>query len=322
MNPEHAAERRGEDRAALATILVVDDSTAIRRILGRTLTEAGYRVVEAADGEQALTACRAEPPDLVLLDFDMPVMDGPTTLREMKAAPELCSLPVLFLTARTGGADVATGLDLGAQDYLRKPCEPAELKARVASALRIKAQEDALARQARELDLQSSTDALTGLGNRRRLDARVREIEDERGGAAACAAIIVDVDHFKLVNDTHGHIVGDLVLRIVAARMSNAVGDRHLLVRWGGEEFVVVAVGLETDEVAALAEQVRQAVCASPFAISDDQVIEVTASVGAATGRLDTLPAVIEEADRALYEAKEGGRNRVVLHPAAAGRAA
>src|SRR5882672_4797305 len=171
-----SGERRREDDPAMTTILVVDDSAAIRRIISRTLVETGYRVVEAVDGRAALDACRAERPDLMLLDIDMPVMDGPTTLREIRAEPELQSLPVLFLTARTGADDVAAGLDLGAQDYLRKPCEPAELTARVARALRTKAQEDTLLRQARELNELSTTDALTGLGNRRRMEATIDEL--------------------------------------------------------------------------------------------------------------------------------------------------
>ena len=311
---EHSGDRRGGLRAALATILVVDDSATIRRILRRTLEEAGYRVTEAADGKQALAQCGADRPDLLLLDFDMPVMDGPATLEAMQADPALCSLPVLFLTARTGGADVAIGLDLGAQDYLRKPCEPAELKARVASALRIKAQENTLAAQAQALDRMSTTDNLTGLGNRRRLDAHIRTLKNAVGGAATFTAITVDVDHFKLVNDTYGHAVGDLVLRVVAERMANAVGDRHVLVRWGGEEFLVVATGLDEPDVATLAEHVRRAVCDAPFVIGDNQTIAVTVSAGTATGRLDAFAIVLENADQALYEAKEHGRNRVVLH--------
>lgn len=305
-------DRRGDARVALATILVVDDSTAIRRIISRALEAAGYRVVEAVDGQQALDACRAEKPDLVILDFDMPVMDGPTALRAMKADAAMQSVPVLFLTARTGGADVAVGLDLGAQDYLRKPCEPAELTARVAAALRIKAQEQTLARQAREFDALSTTDSLTGIGNRRRLDARVRELVAEHGGDAVFTAMIIDIDHFKLVNDTHGHAVGDTVLKIMAGRMSGAIGG-HALARWGGEEFVALAVGLADTEAHALAEHVREIVADGPFAIAGDRAITVTVSVGCASGPLDRFEAVLSSADNALYEAKRSGRNRVVM---------
>lgn len=305
-------ERRSEDRRP--TVLVVDDSNAIRRILSRTLEGAGYRVTEADDGAKAIAACRADRPDLVLLDIDMPVMDGTTALSVIRGDEELRTLPVIFLTARTGGEDVATGLGLGAQDYLRKPCEPAELTARVAMALRVKAQEDFLARQAAEMDALSATDTLTGLGNRRRLDARIEELVAELGPDAIFTAVLVDIDHFKNVNDTHGHGIGDLVLRIVAGRMSGAVkDDGHTIVRWGGEEFVVVAVGLDDAARLALAERVRAAVGASAFSISVDETIPVTVSAGCASGPLQSFETVLQSADEALYEAKRTGRDRVVV---------
>jgi two-component system, cell cycle response regulator len=304
---------RGENRPTVPTILVVDDSNAIRRILGRALAAAGYRVIEAADGSAALDACRAEHPDLVLLDIDMPVMDGHTTLREMRADPELAAIPVLFLTARTAGTDVAAGLELGAQDYLRKPCEPAELTARVGMALRAKALEHALARQARELNELSITDALTGLGNRRSITATVDELIATRGPDCGVAVIMFDVDHFKLVNDNYGHPVGDVVLRIVAQRLRAAVDARLLLARWGGEEFLLVGVGLDAAEAFAQAEHARHVVSENPFATGIDQTIPVTVSAGCAIGTLAGFAAALEAADGALYEAKRAGRNRVLV---------
>ncbi|MEO5838348.1 MAG: diguanylate cyclase [Acidimicrobiales bacterium] len=306
-------EKCGDSRPTVPTILVVDDSNAIRRILSRALTADGYHVVEASDGRAALDACRAQRPDLVLLDIDMPVMDGHATLREMRADAELQSIPVLFLTARTGGADVAAGLDLGAQDYLRKPCEPAELTARVGMALRAKAQENALARHARELSEMSTTDALTGLGNRRRMESRIAELRATHGPAALVTLIIFDVDHFKNVNDTFGHAVGDVVLRIVAARLRGAFDERALVCRWGGEEFLAAGVGFDATTALALAEHARQLVSATPFATGVDQSIAVTVSAGCAIATLADFAAAIDFADRALYEAKRNGRNRVVV---------
>jgi diguanylate cyclase (GGDEF)-like protein len=304
---------RGENRPTVPTILVVDDSTAIRRILARALAAAGYRVVEAADGSAALDTCRAEHPDLVLLDIDMPVMDGHTTLREMRADPDLAAIPVLFLTARTAGTDVAAGLELGAQDYLRKPCEPAELTARVGMALRAKAMEHALARQARELNELSITDALTGLGNRRSITATVDELISTRGPDCAVAVIMFDVDHFKAVNDNYGHPVGDVVLRIVAQRLRAAADARLLLARWGGEEFLLMGVGLDSAEAFAQAEHARHVVSDNPFATGIDQTIAVTVSAGCAIGTLAGFAAALEAADGALYEAKRAGRNRVLV---------
>ena len=203
----------------------------------------------------------------MLLDVDMPVMDGPTALAAMKADADLADIPVLFLTARTSGTDVAAGLQLGASDYLRKPIDPAELAARVGVALRQSAQEKTLRGMAREADRLSTMDALTGLGNRRQLELATDELRATLGGAAPVGLIIADIDHFKQVNDTEGHLVGDAVLRIVAARLRTTLGDQHQLVRWGGEEFVALAAGLDDAAVADLAERLRAAICGSPFAI-------------------------------------------------------
>ena len=295
---------------ATATVLVVDDSTAIRRILQRALKTAGYRVTEAADGQAALTACRTDRPDIVLLDVDMPVMDGPTALAAMKADADLADIPVLFLTARTSGTDVAVGLQLGANDYLRKPIDPAELAARVGVALRQSVQEKTLRSMAREADRLSTLDALTGLGNRRQLELATEELRGTIGGAAPVGVIIADIDHFKLVNDTEGHLIGDAVLRIVAGRLRTTLGEQHQLVRWGGEEFVALAARLDDAAIAALAERLRTAICDSPFAIDESRSLSITVSIGCVTGRLDALDEVLQAADEALYEAKRGGRNR------------
>ncbi len=228
LSPEGRSPRREKQ----ATVLVADDSSAVRRILRRALESGGYRVTEAADGEQALRACRADPPDLLLLDIDMPVMDGLTTLGAMKADPQLVSLPVLFLTARTTGADLALGLERGAEDYLRKPCDPAELQARIAHILRLRGREDDLRRRARESDELSAIDPLTGLGNRRHLDLRVRDLAASRDGEVMAGLIIVDIDHFKDVNDSYGHLAGDEVLKTLAARFAGLVDRAQALVRW------------------------------------------------------------------------------------------
>jgi two-component system, cell cycle response regulator len=312
----HEPERRGQDRVATPTILVVDDSAAMRRILARTLATAGYGIAEAPNGEVALAHCRAHAPDLVLLDIDMPVMDGPTALKVMRSDPVLRDIPVLFLTARASGDDLAAGLELGAQDYLRKPCEPAELMARVAAALRQRIQAETLRSLAMEADRLSTVDALTGVANRRQFDARAAEMHTTLGGDAAVGLMVIDVDHFKRVNDEEGHPAGDAVLRIVAGRLSGAVGGEHLLVRWGGEEFVVLATGLAEAELAELGERLRGVIGDRPFALGEGRSLAITVSVGCVCGRLDALSVAVAAADEALYDAKRGGRNRVAMHGA------
>ena len=307
-------ERRGPDRVTPATVLVVDDSKAVRRILWRALEGAGYRVEEAADGQQALDACRTMGPDLVLLDIDMPVMDGLATLAALRADDGLAAIPVLFLTARTSGTDVAHGLELGAQGYLRKPCEPVELVARVSLALRSSERDHTLTREARQATDAGATDPLTGVGNRRCLHTLTKALIGRDGSDAVVGVILVDVDRFKAVNDEWGHPVGDVVLRILARRLAGAVGNDGSLVRWGGEEFLALASGLSDGPLVALGERLRQSVGGAPFSLGAGHLLPVTVSAGCASGMLGDFDALVARADAALYEAKDAGRDRVASH--------
>ena len=304
-------DRRGPDRVQVATVLVVDDSSTTRRILRRGLETAGYLVLEAGNGEEGLDACQSQPVDLVLLDVDMPVLDGLGTLRRMKDDPALRELPVLFLTARTGGTDVAEGLDLGAEDYLKKPCDPIELVARVTTALRKRDREGRLRQQAKELGELSSTDVLTGLGNRRYLQDELARLSAARGPATQVGVVLLDIDHFKHVNDSYGHASGDAVLAIVAKRLSGALGPDDRVVRWGGEEFL--ALTLDAPDVAACAESLRASVGGAPMVAGGPAPLTITVSAGAASGPLEEFEALTRAADGALYRAKEAGRNQVAL---------
>jgi two-component system cell cycle response regulator len=302
-------ERRGADRVRVASILVVDDSSTIRRILRRDLEAAGYRVTEAPDGEVGLAACRALRPDLVLLDVDMPVLDGMDTLERMQADPDLRHLPVLFLTARTSGGEAARGLEMGAHDYLKKPCDQAELLARVSTVLRQKARERGLRSRAEELAELSTTDALTGVGNRRRLEQQLATLRPER----PLGVLIVDLDLFKQVNDREGHLVGDAVLAVVAARLRAVCDVAATVARWGGEEFVVLAPDADAHAVAGLGERLRAAVGESPLAVGGLDTLRLTVSIGAASGQVRDFEALLQAADSGLYSAKAAGRNRVAI---------
>jgi len=304
-------ERRSPNRVRVASILVVDDSSTIRRILRRDLEAAGYRVNEAPDGEVGLAACRALRPDLVLLDVDMPVLDGMATLERMQADPDLRYLPVLFLTARTSATEAARGLDLGAHDYLKKPCDQAELLARVSTALRQQAREQGLASRAQELAELSTTDALTGISNRRGLQQRLATLSRQR----ALGVLIADLDHFKHVNDTEGHVVGDAVLAVVAARLRVACGLAGTVGRWGGEEFVVLVPEADASAVLEVGERLRAAVGGTPLAVGGIAPLQVTVSIGSAFGLAGDFEKLIKAADAALYDAKASGRDRVVLSP-------
>ncbi len=300
-----------------ATILVADDSMVVRAVLRRQLEADGHTVVEAVDGAEALRACREVRPDVVLLDVEMPVLDGHATLERLKADPELRDIPVVFLTGRVDTADVVTGLRLGAHDYLRKPFESNELMARVSAALRTKWLQDELRSRNAELDRVSRIDMLTGLYNRRHLDEHLRRaIAAARRHDREVGVVLADIDHFKLINDHHGHLAGDAVLREVATRLQGTVRTEDALGRWGGEEFIAVLSDTSPEGIAVIAERMRQVIAASPFTLDDGSQIPVTVSIGHTSGCGDA-EILVHRADDALYAAKGAGRNRVEAYAAA-----
>ena len=295
----------GAPRAA-PVVLVGEDSDTVRTLLVLELESAGYVVHEAEDGQAVLDLARSTSPDVVLLDVEMPVLDGWQALAALKAEPTTAEVPVLFLTGRTGSADLVRALERGAHDYLRKPPEPAELLARVAAAVRLKQLQDALRRQSAELDRLSRTDALTGLHNRRHVEEHLLGHESgARRHGYALAVLGVDVDHFKRVNDSRGHAAGDAVLREVAELLRRTVRFEDLVGRWGGEEFVVVAPHTDVPAAQVLAERLRAAVEGGPSG--------VTISIGGAAALSPSAKALLTTADANLYAAKDAGRNRSVV---------
>jgi two-component system cell cycle response regulator len=302
------------DAVTPIVVLLVEDSAAIRALVRRMLGAGGHTVVEAAGGAAALAVCREQQPDVMLLDVEMPEMSGWDVLAAMKADPELRDVPVVFLTGRSDTTDIVEGLRLGAHDYLRKPCEPTELLARVQAAARVKRLQDQLRQRNEELDQISRTDALTGLRNRRHVQEYLaRLVSLARRNAEPIAVLMVDIDHFKSVNDRHGHDAGDAVLRQVADRMARNIRLEDMVGRWGGEEFLVVLPCTATEGAAELAERLRQVVADEPYRLGDGDVIPVTISLGCAASLTDDAGALVRSADAALYEAKEAGRNRVVV---------
>jgi diguanylate cyclase (GGDEF)-like protein len=285
------------------TILVADDSMVVRAVVRRQLETDGHTVVEAVNGAEAIDACREYRPDVILLDVEMPVLDGHATLARLKADPELKDIPVVFLTGRVDTADVVTGLHLGAHDYLRKPFEANELMARVSAALRTKWLQDELRARNAELDRVSRIDMLTNIYNRRHLDEHLRSvISSARRHDRTIGVLIVDIDHFKNVNDEHGHLAGDAVLREVAARLAQAMRTEDALGRWGGEEFLAVLTDTPPEGVRVMAERLRQVIAAAPFTLDDGSQIRVTVSVGHASGTEDA-EVLVHRADDARVAA-------------------
>lgn len=292
-------------------VLVADDDEDIRALVALRLRKAGYEVVTAANGEEALRLARELKPDLLLLDVSMPVMDGHEVCREIQAQGPTAP-PVIFLTARSHGPAALEGFAAGAADYVTKPFRPEELLARVHANLRAKAVRDALAHEA-------TTDPLTGLLNRRGLDLRAAEavaLSRRHGRPLGC--LMVDLDHFKRINDTLGHPVGDQVLKAVADRIQQLTRISDLAARYGGEEFLVLLLETDAEGAAATAEKLRAALGAEPVdvvSLAGPVALPITASVGVAWWRpgMGESPDLFGEADRALYEAKRRGRDQVVL---------
>ena len=296
-------------------VLVADDSFVVRAVLREHLEAQGYAVVEAPDGEAALALCRDAGPAALLLDVEMPGLSGHQVLSQLQADEELRDIPVVFLTGHSSTDDLVKAIEGGAHDYLRKPFEPAELLARVRAAVRVKHLQDQLKRRNAELDLISRTDVLTGLYNRRHLEEHLEQLfSAARRHGHGLAVLMLDIDHFKSINDTAGHAGGDEVLREVASRVRSAVRREDIPGRWGGEEFLLLLPYLAADGVQALGERLRSAVAGRPVGLADGREIAVTVSLGGAAGTDDGGPeGLVRRADAALYAAKNSGRNRVEI---------
>ena len=310
------------------SILVVDDHPATRRLLAMRLRQAGYRVLAAGDGREALETLERHFCPLVISDWMMPVMDGPALCRAIREKGGEHYTYVILLTAKDSREDIVKGLKAGADDYLTKPVHPAELLARLRTGHRILELERTLQERNREIARLALTDPLTGLYNRRYLTEKLPlEIKRVQRYNRPLSVILCDIDHFKRVNDTYGHGVGDLVLREFAGWLKGAVRDGvDWPARYGGEEFVLVLPETDLGGSWALAERLRRLVADKLIATPAGD-ITLTASFGISAftpGEGKNPPApetLLEEADDYLYQAKKGGRNRVAGPVMASGSA-
>ena len=295
------------------TILVVDDNPVIVKLLDELLTRAGYRVMKVSSGEEALEALVEVKLDLVLLDVDMPGKSGFAICKTIKQNPHTTDIPVLFVTGRAEREDIIEGFAAGGQDYIIKPFTRAELLARVQTHMTLrKAQQDLQASVSRYRDL-SILDDLTGFYNTRYLYQTLQEqLEKQRN--LPLSVVFIDIDNFKRVVDTYGHLNGSSTIAELAEIVIPLLPEGCYGVSYGGDEFVLVLAGHDRREGGRVAEQIRLAIEQASFLSFCDLTVHITVSCGVATYPDDarTLTELLGNADHALFETKRRGKNKVV----------
>lgn len=288
-------------------ILIIDDSPISHAFVRMKMTDESIEFHSAPNGKVGLELAASIQPDLILLDVQMPHLNGFEVCRLLKAEPITMSIPVIFLTGSSSTEEKIKGLTLGAVDYITKPFDIAELRARISCSLRTKYMFDLLNKKA-------MIDGLTGLWNRCYLDQRLAaELSLIKRTGLPFSCIMADVDHFKSVNDAYGHAFGDDALIAVSRVFTESTRGEDVVCRYGGEEFVLLLPGIDVDGAMILAERLREAVSQLTLLHSEQQV-KLTCSFGVANvGRRDLDGAsLVRLADEALYAAKRSGRNRVV----------
>lgn len=291
-------------------ILAVDDEYANRFILQNILTQYDLVLAESAEEMWEYLETTTEPPDLILLDVMMPRESGFDAARRLAEDERYRDIPVVFLTARVSGEDVAQGFELGGQDYIKKPFEESELLARIGAVLRRKKHQQSLREGA-------TIDALTGASRRETFleNAHARLQFAQRKGTPF-ALVLIDLDDFKQTNDTHGHQAGDAVLSQVGSILRSELREYDLFGRYGGEEFALALLEEDKESAGELVERLRRKLEKSTVR-QDQTELRVTASIGVADSVEGTgspsLEALIELADERLYRAKERGKNQVCL---------
>lgn len=296
-------------------ILVAEDDPVTRCGIVALLEKWEYGVVEADNGLAAWQALqKPDAPRLALIDWMMPVMDGVQLCRTVRRLAPEPYIYLLLLTARNEQEDIITGLEAGADDYVTKPFDAHEFQVRLRAGRRILELQDELI-TGREIHRQQAThDVLTGALNRRTVvEGLQREIARAQGNGSSVGVILMDLDHFKLINDTYGHPTGDMVLQETVRRLRQELRPYDLLGRYGGEEFLIALPGCTITATVKIAERLRQHLAGEPMSLPDGQIL-ITGSFGVAsfTDENETVDTLIQQADASLYRAKHKGRNRVV----------
>lgn len=293
---------------SIPNVLVVDDSPDVHRLLRARLRDLNVSFINAHNGIEAMQMAKELDPAIILLDLDMPDIDGFEVLRKLKDDATTINIPVIVISGLHGTEEKVTAFDLGVIDYITKPFELSELRARVRSALRIQSLLTMLSERAH-------VDGLTGLWNRSHFDSRwVEEVAASQRHGRPLSLAIIDVDHFKSINDIFGHPVGDVTLQTVAKVVQSCSRETDICCRYGGEEFVIIMPETAPEAAVKLCDRVRTTLENLTWPQMPERV--VTASVGVAGCTTNpTLDSTewIALADQCLYRSKEGGRNKTTF---------
>jgi two-component system cell cycle response regulator len=302
-------------------ILIAEDDPVSRRLLEATLVRWDYEVVVASEGPSALELLqRHDAPSLALLDHIMPGMNGDEICRKVRERLDGKYIYLLLLTANSHKTDLIHGLNAGADDYLVKPVDPMELKARLNTGRRILRLQEQLIGAREAMRRQAMRDGLTGAWNHAAiLDILKSELHRAQREGKSLSVVLADLDHFKDVNDTFGHLAGDEALSEAYRRMANAMRPYDMIGRYGGEEFLIVLPGCDETGALHFCERLRGQIADSPIVHKGDE-ITVTVSIGTVVHECNEsadCQELLQAADLALYRAKRAGRNRVEMAPAA-----
>jgi diguanylate cyclase (GGDEF)-like protein len=300
-------------------ILVADDDSVSRHLMQRTLQKFGYEVVLAENGRVAAEILsRRDGPRLALIDWMMPELDGPELCRGVRGLHQEGEYTyIVLLTSKQSSEDIVAGLEAGADDYITKPCQPAELRARLHTGCRILSLEKKLVQAREEMRYKATHDALTAIWNRASILSLMQsELERSIREGISTSVLLCDIDHFKQVNDNYGHLVGDIVLQEVANRLKSVVRSYDAVGRYGGEEFLILLSHCDDSTLEGRAEDVRAAIAATPV-VAGPEVLSISMSVGGVTCPKWSpglpMERILAHADAALYRAKTEGRNRIAV---------
>jgi two-component system, cell cycle response regulator len=298
-------------------ILIADDDDVSRRVLQATLVKWGYDVLIACNGIEAWQMLQeTNAPKLAILDWMMPGMDGVEVCREIRKRDESPYVYILLLTARIRKRDIIAGLRAGADDYVTKPFDAQELKVRLRAGKRVLDLQAELVAARESLRHQATHDSLTGLLNRGAiLDTLRNELDTANRRGIPISVVLADLDHFKQINDTYGHIIGDAVLHEAARRMKSSIRAYDSVGRYGGEEFLFILPGCNGGDATSQAQRLQNCMNSRPMELPR-LTIPVAMSLGVVSKedpKVEDLDSLIQAADEALYQAKVQGRNRLVL---------